>query len=104
MSPSRPEGWKEIAAHFGVGVRTVQIWEAERNLPVRRLPGPRGRVFAEVAEMEDWRLSLVDGLPKEDVRNPLQRAAIAVASLVLVLAASWWYWQAQRNRQPSDFS
>lgn len=28
--------WKEIAAHFGKGVRTVQRWEKDLGLPVRR--------------------------------------------------------------------
>lgn len=46
--------WKEIAAHFGVTVRTVQIWEAERSLPVRRLPGIKGRVYAYLDELEAW--------------------------------------------------
>jgi hypothetical protein len=37
MSDNRPlTSWKEIAAHLGKGVRTVQRWERERGLPVRR--------------------------------------------------------------------
>ena len=46
--------WKEIAAHFGVTVRTVQIWEAERGLPVHRMPGLKGRVYAYLDELEAW--------------------------------------------------
>ncbi len=30
----RLNGWKEIAAHFGKGVRTVQRWEKALGLPV----------------------------------------------------------------------
>ena len=30
-------GWKEIAAFLGKGVRTVQRWEREQGLPVHRL-------------------------------------------------------------------
>src|SRR5689334_4174929 len=41
--------WKEIASYLGVNLRTAQKWEEERNLPVRRLPGGRGRVAADVA-------------------------------------------------------
>ena len=56
-----PEGelssWKEIAAYLGVGLRTAQIWEQERALPVHRLPGGRGRVIATVAELDAWKRS-----------------------------------------------
>jgi len=69
--------WKEIAAFFDVTVRTVQIWEEERGLPVRRNPGGKGRVFAYVAELQAWR----DGAqvesrsnPPEAVQPPLSRA------------------------------
>lgn len=48
------DGWKEIAFHFGVTVRTVQIWEAERALPVHRKPGPKGRVYAFADELQAW--------------------------------------------------
>ena len=49
------DSWKEIAAYLDVNVRTAQIWEKERGLPVRRLPGNHGRVFARVDEIESWR-------------------------------------------------
>jgi hypothetical protein len=53
--------WKEIAAYLGVGLRTAQLWEQERSLPVHRLPGGRGRVFARTAELDAWKGS--GGLP-----------------------------------------
>jgi hypothetical protein len=37
LTRSRLNGWKEIAAHFGKGVRTVQRWEAEFHMPVHRI-------------------------------------------------------------------
>jgi len=47
--------WKEVAAYLGRGVRTVQRWEQELGLPVRR---PRGRsrsaVIAFKAELDQW--------------------------------------------------
>jgi Tfp pilus assembly protein PilF len=47
--------WKEVAAFFGRTERTVMRWEAERGLPVRRLPGKaRSGIYAEVAELEAW--------------------------------------------------
>ncbi len=51
----RLNGWKEIAAHLGKGVRTVQRWEKEFGLPVRRL-GRSGSeiVFAFAEELDAW--------------------------------------------------
>ncbi len=49
--------WKEIAAYLDVSVRTAQMWEAQRGLPVRRMPGPRGRVLSTTEELDLWKLS-----------------------------------------------
>jgi PAS domain-containing protein len=47
--------WKEIARHMGASVRTVQRWEREFRLPVRRIEARRGAVvFAFPAELENW--------------------------------------------------
>jgi DNA-binding transcriptional regulator YiaG len=47
--------WKEVASYMGRGVRTVQRWEQELGLPVRR---PRGRsrsaVIAFKSELDTW--------------------------------------------------
>jgi hypothetical protein len=47
--------WKEMADYLSVSVRTAQHWETERGLPVRRLPGEKGRVGANSAELDRWR-------------------------------------------------
>jgi CheY-like chemotaxis protein len=48
-------GWKEIAQHLGRGVRTVQRWELELGLPVRRPRGKsRSAVVAVAAEIDAW--------------------------------------------------
>ncbi len=63
VNPSELNSWKEIAARLDVSVRTAQLWEKERGLPVRRLPGPRGRVFVVVDDLEKWLLAAeADGL------------------------------------------
>ena len=49
------KGWKEIATHLGVNIRTAQKWERDRGLPVRRLPGGHGRVAADPASLDAWR-------------------------------------------------
>jgi hypothetical protein len=47
--------WKEVATYLGRGIRTVQRWERELGLPVRR---PRGKsrspVIAFRPELDHW--------------------------------------------------
>lgn len=48
-------GWKEIANYLGKGVRTVQRYERELGLPVRRPAGKStGSVVATQAELDAW--------------------------------------------------
>jgi PAS domain S-box-containing protein len=52
------DSWKEISSYLGKGVRTVQRWERELGLPVRRRTGkPRGQVFALRFEVDAWQRS-----------------------------------------------
>ena len=47
--------WKEIADYLSAGVRTVQRWEAEFALPVRRPRGTkRSAVLAVSSEIDAW--------------------------------------------------
>lgn len=47
--------WKEIAGYLSAGVRTVQRWEAECDLPVRRPRGNRrSPVLAFCSELDAW--------------------------------------------------
>src|SRR5215471_17764720 len=58
MAHAVPEilnGWKEIACYLGKGVRTVQRYERNLALPVRRPAGrPFGSVMATKAELDAW--------------------------------------------------
>lgn len=55
LSSRRLDSWKEIATFFGRAERTVKRWEAERRLPVHRVPGSgRGSVFAYTEELSEW--------------------------------------------------
>jgi hypothetical protein len=67
--------WKEIASYLGRGVRTVQRYERDFRLPVRRLPGKvRGAVIAFPQDLDSWlRDTPVDDLP---VKAKLRTAAI----------------------------
>jgi tetratricopeptide (TPR) repeat protein len=54
-SAARLDGWKDIAAYLGKTDRTVKRWEAERGLPIVRVPGRgRGSVYAYPAELDEW--------------------------------------------------
>jgi Tfp pilus assembly protein PilF len=51
----RLKSWKQIASFFGTDERTVKRWEANRGLPVRRIPGgAKATVYADAAELERW--------------------------------------------------
>ncbi len=64
-APPGPEGsplpekklvsWKEIAAHLGREVRTVQRWEKTEALPVKRHEHQKkSTVYAYPSELDDW--------------------------------------------------
>lgn len=47
--------WKEIAAYLGKGIRTVQRWERDLGLPVRRPDGAaKGVVCASPEDLDCW--------------------------------------------------
>src|SRR5689334_13336414 len=61
MTASKPSDqrilhcWKEIADYLSAGVRTVQRWETEYALPVRRPRGTkRSAVLAFTSEIDAW--------------------------------------------------
>jgi hypothetical protein len=48
--------WKDIARYMGKGVRTVQRWEQEFGLPVRRPNGTQHKtaVIANTRDLDEW--------------------------------------------------
>lgn len=59
--------WKEIAAYLGRGVRTVQRWERDLALPVRRPRGKeRSAVIALKADLDRWLHSVPHSSLKDD--------------------------------------
>lgn len=48
-------GWKEIGGYVCRDIRTVERWEKQRGLPVRRVPGAgRSTVYALIPEVDEW--------------------------------------------------
>lgn len=99
----RLDSWKAIAAYLDRDERTAQRWERELGLPVRRVPGGRGRsVFAYRSEIDEWLRTTGPGetapvaatsgapVPALTRRRPLRPTSTAVvAALVIVTALVW---------------
>ena len=70
----RLDSWKEIAAYLGRSVRTVQRWERESGLPVRRVKSAKesGSVYAFRSELDAW---LERGKPEEKELSPQASAS-----------------------------
>jgi TolB-like protein len=90
----RLESWKEIATYLGRGLRTVQRWEREEGLPVRRHHHSKlGSVWALRPELDAWRLARVkataapDAGRKKRVRWPAGVAVVAVGLLATAHSA-----------------
>jgi hypothetical protein len=64
-------GWKQIAHYLNVSERTAKGWETCLNLPVHRLPGDRGRLFATTVELETWKRECSRPAPATPVRKPI---------------------------------
>ncbi len=51
----RLESWKEVAGYLNTSVRTVQRWEQQYGLPIRRLQrDQRAAIYAESVELDEW--------------------------------------------------
>jgi hypothetical protein len=90
--PSNPKqelaSWKEIADHIGVNVRTAQKWEKTRALPVRRLPGQKGRVYAIPDDLDRWKAA-VGERPRWWNDSAVLRWYASAVTLVAVALAAW---------------
>jgi TolB-like protein/Flp pilus assembly protein TadD len=64
----RLDSWKEIAGYLKKEVRTVQRWEKNSSLPVRRL-GKQGTVFAYKSDLDAWWLQSQSKLDQEVVEE-----------------------------------
>jgi hypothetical protein len=68
-SPAVLNSWKEIAFYLNRGVRTVQRWERDLNLPVHRIgKGSRSPVYALVPELRFWLTTSGASAPEERLK------------------------------------
>lgn len=81
-------GWKDIATYLGKGVRTVQRYERELKLPVRR-PAHKNRgssVLATRGELDFWVLSASMLWRPEMPKAPLEAAKYEIGRLQKAVA------------------
>jgi hypothetical protein len=97
---TRLNGWKEIAAHLGKGVRTVQRWERELGLPVHRMRTGNGEIlWATAKEIGEWQRDLEPDAPGESATPgapPVPRrwtVRVAVCAALCLLVAAIWIWR-----------
>lgn len=110
-------GWLAIASYLGVEKTTAQRWERQNEMPVHRMPGRRGGVYARAQELDAWRTSTDPGgatAPSKDTdvvkssdvaaapENGPSRAIVdarvrfleiadGVLTLRLSLRSRWWW-------------
>ncbi|MFZ0956246.1 MAG: tetratricopeptide repeat protein [Candidatus Sulfotelmatobacter sp.] len=76
LANGRLDSWKEIAAYLNKEVRTVQRWEKNLGLPVRRLvQGKQGTVFAYKPDLDAWWQESQTKLEYEDERPDARTGA-----------------------------
>ncbi|HKR28063.1 MAG TPA: hypothetical protein VJS11_11435 [Acidobacteriaceae bacterium] len=90
--------WKEIARYMGKGVRTVQRWEQDFGLPVRRpLGSDKKAVLARPRDLDMW-LALRCGMQDRAVaqRDPKNAMLVIRTSLATELETSRMLREANR--------
>lgn len=80
MSVAVLTSWKEIARYLGKGVRTVQRWEQDFGLPVRRPHGSdKKAVLARPRDLDAW-IAIRCGTHAAREGHDLQRDMLCVRS------------------------
>jgi hypothetical protein len=83
--------WKEIAAYLDVSVRTAQLWEKERGLPVHRLgTSRRARVVAHRDELQAWLGTALDNGSRKRSTSPRRFSFLFLALVALVSVVGLW--------------
>lgn len=96
LAGRRLDGWKAIAGYFKRDRSTVMRWARERDLPVRRVPGPKqGSVFAYEIELAAWTLQHDDlpadppaPVPVSASAQPRRHTLLVAAVLVVAVASA----------------
>ena len=102
VSTERLDGWKEIAAYLKREVRTIQRWERQKGLPVRRhIHDTRATVYAYHSELDcGWnnrheQLETIEKSRQLSLRRKLFRYVGMAAALVVIGALGVWLYDSQ---------
>jgi hypothetical protein len=69
--PAILNSWKEIATYLDRGVRTLQRWERDKHLPIRRVgAGERVPVFAFTIDLDKWLRKHGTAAPSDYISSP----------------------------------
>lgn len=87
-------GWKAIGNFLGRDARTARRWEAERGLPVNRVPGGgSASVWADPAALRSWLNSGAAAAEAGAPSAPRWGWAAGIALLLLSALAAFWITQ-----------
>lgn len=104
----RLNGWKAIASYLGRDERTAKRWEAQRHLPVHRVPGGGGSVFGIIGELDAWlagpsaAATPAAGAPSRWWRNHRLWLIAALAVVLIAATAIAWPPGAPPADRPAD--
>ncbi|MES2394028.1 MAG: tetratricopeptide repeat protein [Acidobacteriota bacterium] len=93
VTDERIDSWKGVAAFLSRDRRTVQRWEKDRGLPVHRVPGGNGTIFAFKTELKAWLQSVpaeVNDPPRAARSSPNQIIKRSPGAAFNALARSSW--------------
>jgi hypothetical protein len=97
MNPEVLNSWKEIAAYLGRGVRTVQRWEQDLALPVRRPRGKeRSAVMALKKDLDLWLQSAPSSAVAHEEQPRLDHLQLRRNTEVLKMRAAELFAQSQK--------
>ncbi len=77
--------WKEIANYVGRGVRTVQRWERDLGMPVRR---PRGKSRSAVIAMSDEIDAWLRSAPTSELNDHQKHGIVVHDAKVIITLGS----------------
>lgn len=100
-SPRELTGWGEIAGYLGVTERTALTYEQKLGLPVHRLPGVRGRVWAVTAEIDAWKRNVPNHVNSPPSARRRRWPALAAGLLAVALVVIWVF--SNRAGQPATY-
>jgi hypothetical protein len=75
--------WKDIAKYLGKGVRTVQRWERELGLPVRRpiVRSQKSAVLVYRSDVDGWLATRFSARPSQDNKTALTNTPLTGSAL-----------------------